>query len=210
MAYCWALILFGLTVNSPSFFGAALLLIFPTPLLFGKSIEYRSLQRRWRHVLPQILGCAWHWIDLVRAFGGTLLLLRAVRAPAIRMNSDDVGAWLLVGLVLSIGVLAQLITCKRTDAFYAPYMFVFGAIAAIFPPVIVALGVPVAIAVACGLRSPAAIFIALPLALGTFSWLAFDLLILAIGSAVCMLPLVSALLFERQLVVIHNAVPPEA
>lgn len=127
-----------MTIEWSLFVPGVLLLLFPADRLLSAKVELRSFDcfqnlqnspryRPWWWV-PAL------WLDPLRAFGGTFLLLRALSIQPLAWRLSSVPAYVLLLTVLTAGVLCQTFT-RRGDrgVMLAPMGFVGGIAMALTP-----------------------------------------------------------------------------
>lgn len=201
---------------SPWIFVFLSLLVVLTPLsaffvrkVRFRSIDYLDIERRngsWWSVWRRILSTSAHWIELVRAFVGTLGLRYSLgRLLAHGAHPGRSPTWLIPGIVLGAGLVAlvvMLVWFRRTDGAPAPVAFVSAAILTVMPLEAGALALVLALAAMAAFKSLAAFFLVLALGVaGLGFFLGNAVIIAAIGAAFAATPLVLALLMNRQLVI---------
>ena len=138
-----------MTIHWSYLVGAVLALMFPTDLLLPQATRLRDFEsfvsledspqkRPWWWLLAL-------WLDPVRAFGGTALLLRAVVAPAGRHALVHSPAYWIITLILSASCLSQCLTRRDSEALLAPIGFSVGCLCVIVAPAAAAIGFALAI-----------------------------------------------------------------
>jgi hypothetical protein len=204
--------LFQLTQNWPQFLGAVILLFTPLPLFFGKGVEFRELGRPWHHVWRGALLLPWHWIDFLRLVAGAWLLKAAIGlafAPEAIPEQHPMLA--LAACILMVGMVAQALSAPEEGTFFVPFTYVFAATAVFFPPLLATLVLIPAITATIGFRSLAAFLWSLPICLGALGvWLYPNWLWLAVGVTLSMGAALLPLLFSRDFVFAHRALPADA
>ncbi|MDO8545620.1 MAG: hypothetical protein Q7S40_34690 [Opitutaceae bacterium] len=190
----------------------ALLLLLPLPLLFGRGVQYRELDRTWSRFVGPVFALPWHWIDLVRSFGATWLLAKAVGLGWVVSLDHPLPkrALALVAVVFCVAVFVQTIACKFPDSYHAAFAPIIGIVAAVLPPIVAGLALISAVLVALGFRSAVAFFGALSVAVAVFGALFYRAWpVVAIIAAVSILPLLFPMLFHRDLVIAHRRLGSE-
>jgi hypothetical protein len=200
-----------LSLDWPQFAAAVVLLLVPLPLFFGKGVEFRELDRSWQGVWMKAVLLPWHWIDLVRVGTGTWLLMAAI---GLTNKAEVMPGKTLLALaagVLAAGMVAQAVACRAEGVFFVPFVYVLATTAVLFPPLLAAPALILAITASFAFRSLAAFLWWLPaclVALG--NWLYPNWLLLGIGAAVSILAALLPLLFQREFVFAHRGLPPDA
>lgn len=201
----------NLPIDWTHFAIAALVLVFPLPLLFGKGVQHRDLDRSWHNYVSKVFALWWHWLDLIRVVAGTRLLMAAVgfshdpRAVALPK-----GIYVVVAAVLLIAVIVQTVACKAPHGFNAACVIVFGVTATLYPPLLAGLTLVSALTVALALRSLPAFFFAVPACLvGVGALLLPKWIVLGMWAPVAVVPAILPLLFQREIVLAHRAVVVE-
>lgn len=139
-----------MTIQWSLFVPGVVLLLFPADRLLSAKVELRSFDcfqnlanspryRPWWWV-PAL------WLDPVRAFTGTFLLLRALSIHPVAWGLPSVPAYVLLLVVLTAGVVSQAFT-RRGDrgVLLAPMGFVGGIALALTPWPVALLGIVVAV-----------------------------------------------------------------
>lgn len=192
-----------------SYFAPALiLLLIPSGIFHGKKVRARSLSRDFTGQWSQVLSLPHHAIDFLRAAaGGWLLAHSLTRAPEAVGMMKHAPTLTLAGVLL-LGVTLQTVVCREEDALHAPLAYLIGLTAGYLPPLVAGFALVAAIAITMGVHTPAAFFVALPLAvaaLGTLFTGKKLLLTLAPFCVAAFLPWLFAVLFSRELVLLHRA-----
>ncbi len=201
----------NLPVDWPRFSIAAVVLIFPLPMLFGRGVQYRELDRSWNRFTGKLFSLPWHWIDLLRAFGATKLLMSAVTYSYLPTAAPvPKGVFLLMAAVFALGVVLQTVACKCPEGFHVPCIYVFAITAAFFPPVFAGFTLVSALTVAIAVRSVTAFFFAMPFCLAILGEFLFpQWLPLGVWAPASVLPALLPMMFQRDSMLAHRAVPPE-
>ena len=192
---------------------ALLLLLVPIGLFHGRHVRFRTVPANFEGYWSRTFALGLHTVDLCRAILGAWLLVQAL-APAAEVQ--DTTAFALsppqvlvlatqVGVIF-VATLLQTFVCKEIDAANPPIAFVIGIIFGFFPPLIAAFAVFVGVMAGLGLRSVAAFFPVLALAL-LGSGALFDSRKLIYGAvavaAVMITPWLFTLLFPRHFVIAY-------
>ncbi|MEY2881805.1 MAG: hypothetical protein RLZZ15_4185 [Verrucomicrobiota bacterium] len=192
----------------PLFVTAVIFLWAPLPLFFGKSVEFRELNRSWHRAKSQAVSLPWHWVDLLRAAAGTWLLQAAMGIDNDVGEAVNVRAVAASGAVLAVGVIIETVVRRIPDGFFIPFVYVLGAAAVWFPPVLAVPALITAVLGAVALRTLAAFLWFLPVTtVGFANWTYPSWAMVGLGAAV---PVVAALLpvmFQRECVFAHRALP---
>lgn len=99
----------------------------PAPLLYPASAkDWLAHTRSTRFRIEQMLGTWQHWLDLVRAFGGTFFLTAA--AADIAFQGPEGNHWerFLVGGILALAVTFQTVQFRKNFYFTAPIFYLWG------------------------------------------------------------------------------------
>ncbi len=200
-----------LPVDWMAFGVGALLLLFPLPLFYGKDVQYRELDRTWRRLLSSVFALSWHWIELLRALGGTWLLMQSISlGRSISDQMPPLIAVLFLAVVVCVGVVVQMVSCKASDSFNAGFATVVAVVAVLFPPIVAGLSLILAIMVAVGVRSAVAFFGALAASVAVLGAALYqNWLVLGAGVVASFLPLILPMMFHRELVLAHRRVKDE-
>src|SRR5690606_25492833 len=114
---------------------AALVLMIPATFLYPSAAKDRlvnSHSARFR--IEQMIGTWQHWIDLLRAFGGTYVLVNlAVSYEVVEGVSYLHQDKLIIGGILTAAVLLQTVHFRRFFYFTAPILFLWGMTLALAP-----------------------------------------------------------------------------
>jgi len=186
------------------FLPVALLLIFPLPLFFGRKTQYRALDESWAKRTGKAISYPWHWLDLVRAFVCTRLLLQLLEIhPPEHLAPKP--AFLVFGALLVVAVTTQTVGCKSPNAFHAPFGFVTGVLLSVLPPIGSGLTLLSALTVALAFRAAPAFFGAAAILAGLFGTFFFPVwLLLAPLVVLSGIPLILPILFQRDFVLAHR------
>lgn len=202
----------SLSLDWTQFIFAAVVLLVPLPLFFSKAVQFRELDRSWHRVVWRAVTLPWHWVDLVRTGVAVYCLCSAAGLG----QSFDPGApphrgvVVLVGAILAVAVIVQTVACRAEGGFHVPFAFVFATAVVLFPPALAALALISAVAAAVAARSLSAFLWVLPAALAILgAGLYPNWRLLGIGAAVSLLGAVLPLLFHRESVFAHRALPPD-
>jgi hypothetical protein len=201
------------SLDWPRFTAAVVLLLAPLPLFFGKGVELRELERSWESVWMRALLLPWHWVDLVRAGTGTWLLMAAIGLTSTAEVMPGKTLLALAAGVLVVGAVVQAVACRADEVFFIPFVYVLAETAVLFPPLLAALALILAITAAFAFRSLAAFLWCLPVCLVALGqWLYPNWLLLGIGAMVPVLAALLPLLFHRAFVFALRKFPadPEA
>ena len=186
------------------FLPVAFLLLFPLPLLFARKTQYRALDENWAHYTAKGFTFPWHWLDVVRAFVGTWLLLQvlAINPPEYIAPKLIYGVF---GLVLVLAVTLQTVVCRSRGSFHAPFGFVIGVLIAVLSPIAAGLTLLSAFTVALAFRAAPAFFGAAAVAAPIFGYFFFPYYyLLPPLTAMSGIPLLLPVLFQREFVLAHR------
>lgn len=204
----FSFMLLQLSVAWPQFTAAAVLLLFPLSLLFGKRVEFRELSRSWEKTWAKALSLPWHWVDLVRVSAGVWLLRTAIGLDYRVGTLTGQGELALAAALLIGGMVVQVVACRADGGFSAPFVYVLAATALWFPPLLAGLALISGIAAAVACHSLGTFFWWLPLCLGALGfWLYPNWLMLTTGIALSLGAALLPLLFQREWVFAHRTMP---
>jgi len=187
---------------------ALVLLLTPIAVFHGKHVHYRPIRRDLDAHWSRILRLGLHAFDAVRGALGGWLLVNALGPDPAAHGILRHGVMLTQGGVLLAAVTAQTFFCREPDCAHAPFAFVSGLLFGFCPPVIAGFSLVLALAVAGGSRTPAAVFPTLSLAVLALGFLlgGKSLVVrLAFGICAILLPWLYSLLFSRDLVISYRA-----
>ncbi len=186
-------------------------LLFPLPLLFGRGVAYRELDRAWSRYTSQALTLPWHYIDAIRAaIGARLLLTSLIFSPMTQAGRLSKEVIVVFAAVFALSVIVQTVVCKAPHSFNAACVFVFAVTAAFYPPMLAGLTLISAVTVSLAMRSLPAFFFVVPICLvGLGLLLLPKWTLLAVWPPAAILPALLPVLFQRDLVLAHRAVPVE-
>jgi hypothetical protein len=197
-----------LTLAWPQFPVALILLLFPLPLFFGKGVEFRELSRAWGRVWTKTFSLPWHWIDLVRVAAGVWLLRTAIGLSHRTGGAAGHAELAIAAGVLILGMIVQSVACRAEGGFSMPFVYVLAATAMWFPPLLACLALVASLAGALACQSLGSFLWWLPVSLGAIGfWLYPDWLMLASGIGLSLGAALLPLLFQREFVLAHRALP---
>ncbi len=200
----------NLPVDWLRFAVATALLLFPLPLLFGRGVHYREVERSWQRYIGRALTLPWHWIDLLRVLGGTHLLMSAIGLSRAAGRFPDKWAIVLLALVLGAGVVVQCVACKCPEGFHAAVVFVTGVIAVLLPPLVAGLTLVSALTIGLAIRSIPAFFFGLPVGLVVLGYFFYpQWFLIGIGVVVSLVPGLLPVMFQRELMLALRASPAQ-
>jgi hypothetical protein len=153
----------SMTIHWSLFGVGVLLLLYPADRLLSSVVELRSFDR-FQNLEDSPRYRPWWWVpalwlDPLRGFFGTLLLMRALEIPALTWALTPKPAYsLLVGIV-ALGVLSQTFTRRGDEGvLLAPIGFVAGLVAALTPWSVASIGIVTATVGLFGFRRFQAFF----------------------------------------------------
>ena len=197
-----------LTLAWPQFPVAVVLLLFPLPLFFGKGVEFRELSRSWGRVWTKAISLPWHWIDLGRVGAGVWLLRASTGLQHRTVETTGHTELAVAAGVLIVGMIVQSVACRYEGGFHIPFVYVLAATAAWFPPLLAVLVLISSLAGALACQSLGSFLWWLPVSVGALGvWLYPDWLMLAAGIALSLGGALLPMLFQREFVFAHRALP---
>jgi hypothetical protein len=197
-----------LIVDWPQFAAALVLLLVPGGLFHGKKTRYREISRDWDEHWPRVFAHALHTVDLVRAALGTWLLINSLHSVTNPHGLAKYAVLFTQGSIRILAVWLQTVFCRQPDSANAPFAFVTGLLLAGISPLVAVFALALAIPLAMGSRTPAAFFpiVAIAhLAIGFWFKGKGAVLALSFGASAAMVPLLWAMLFRRELVLVYRA-----
>ena len=197
-----------MTIDWLMFVPALLLLLTPGDLFNGGKARYRDVTRDWDGYWLRTLAHALHTADLIRAALGTWLLLNSLHGAVNPHGFAKYEVLLTQGGIRIFAVFIQTIVCREPEAANAPFAFVVGLLLGGSSPVVAAFAIALALPVALGTRSAIAFFPVVALAhLGIGFWFQGKgaVLRLCFGAVAAMIPFLWSLMFRRDLVVAYRA-----
>ena len=136
--------------------GGSILWLFPLWLLRAKGARLGNFdQRGW----PQGTNLVLTVVDLIRAAVGAKLMLEGLLGLPVPAGAPDwLGqAWLALALAVALGV--QTLSWRDEDHVQAPVAFLLGALLVLVHPMVIVIGLPLAVGAAMAVRAWSAGFI---------------------------------------------------